>query len=108
MKPAIRKTRLEKKERPARIRNFHLPLPADLYQELSAAAQGEGEPTTVLARRAIRFFLELRRKREVGRQVREFALKYAGTDVDFDSEWEEEGLRVWAAAEGKTGGERDR
>ncbi len=86
-------------ERRPRVRNFHLPLPADLYAELSLAAKGEGEPSTALARRAIQFFLEVRRKRELGRQVREFALRHAGTPVDYDSELAEEGLQVWKAAE---------
>ena len=54
---------------------------------------------TALARRVIQFFLDVRRKREIGRQLRDFAEKYAGTEADLDRDLAEEGLLVWNATE---------
>jgi hypothetical protein len=102
MKPATKKkmkpARTTRKVR-SRLRNFHLPLTEELYLRLAEAAKGEGEPSTALARRAIRFFLEVRGRQETRKQLRAFALQYAGTDVDYDSELAEEGILQWSAAE---------
>lgn len=78
--------------RTASNRNFHLPLPADLYDELRAEAERRGEAATTLARVALAEWLEARRRLVVAEAVTTYATTLAGTTDDLDPEVEAAGL----------------
>ncbi len=69
-------------------RNFHLPLPEDLYSKLMHLSRNSAQPATVLARKALRFWFEQLEKEELDRQIREYACSVSGTDCDLDEELE--------------------
>jgi predicted transcriptional regulator len=70
------------------MRNFHLPLPDEVYQGLRQEAERSSKPATVLARQAIELWLRRRRKLERHRAIAEFAAENAGTSLDLDTELE--------------------
>lgn len=70
------------------MRNFHLPLPDEVYQDLRQEAERSSKPATVLARQAIELWLRQRRKLERHRAIAAFAAEHAGTSLDLDSELE--------------------
>jgi len=70
------------------MRNFHLPLPDDVYGELRAEAERESRPATAIARQAIEIWLRHRRKVARHEAISSFAAEYAGTPFDFDSDLE--------------------
>ncbi len=69
-------------------RNFHIPLPEDLYKRLKEEAHRAKQPATVLARRAIELLLEQRRKAELHEAIAAYAAQHAGTTSDLDEELE--------------------
>lgn len=73
----------------ATLRNFHLPLPKDLYEELRRQARRRGRPATVVAREAIEASLRARRRQELADEISEYARKSAGTAADLDRGLEE-------------------
>jgi predicted transcriptional regulator len=68
---------------PAR-RNFHVPLPDDLYRELQAEAEQAQRPANALAREAIASWLESRRQVRIDQAIRVYAEAVAGTPDDLD------------------------
>lgn len=74
------------------MRNFHVPLPDELHAELRKAADRRDQPATVLARQAIRGWLETERRRILHEEIRGFAERHAGTELDLDPDLEETGL----------------
>lgn len=70
------------------VRNFHVPLPEDLYIELRSEADRSGRPATVLARDAIELWLRQRQKRALHVAIADYAERYAGTEFDLDQELE--------------------
>jgi hypothetical protein len=66
------------------VRNFHVPLPEDLYNKLREEAGRSGSPATELARRAIEGLLEQRRRAALDEAIALYAAKHAGTASDLD------------------------
>jgi predicted transcriptional regulator len=67
-------------------RNFHVPLPDDLYDRLRKQAERSMEPATEIARHAIEDYLEKKRKEALYSAIRDYAKRHAGTPVDLDDE----------------------
>ena len=70
------------------MRNFHLPLPDNIYDDLREEAQRSSRPATALARQAIEIWLRRRRKMNRHRAIASFAAEHAGSPLDLDSELE--------------------
>ncbi len=68
---------------PAR-RNFHVPLPDDLYRALQTEAERAQRPANALAREAIAYWVELRRQEHIDREILAYAQATAGTSADLD------------------------
>ncbi len=73
-------------------RNFHLPLPADLYAQLRREAGKQGRPATVIARHAIEVWLNRTRASELREEITSYARKNAGSDADLDEALEAAGI----------------
>jgi protein-disulfide isomerase len=70
------------------VRNFHLPLPEDIYADLHDEAQRSNRPATSVARQAIQSWLHLRRKIARREAIAAFAAEQAGAALDLDVELE--------------------
>jgi predicted transcriptional regulator len=70
------------------MRNFHLPLPDELYRDLREEATRSSRPATALARQAIELWLHHLRKVARHQAIAAFAAEHAGTPLDFDAELE--------------------
>ena len=70
-------------------RNFHVPLPEELYKRLREEAERSDQPATVLARDAIERWLRDREKSALHDAIAEYATRHGGTAVDIDEELEE-------------------
>ena len=81
----------------SRSRNFHLPLPDDLYTRLHAQADRTGRPATALAREALTSWLRDQQRREVFEAIASYASAVAGTLDDLDPVLEEASLEHLAA-----------
>jgi len=78
----------------ATLRNFHLPLPDDVYQALRDEAAAVKQPATVIARRAIETWLHERKRAAVREAIAAYAAEHAGTSADLDTELEAAGLQM--------------
>ncbi len=67
------------------MKNFHLPLPDQTWSALEAEADKAGMPATKLAREAITWWLEYRRKVSRHAAIAAYASAAAGSDLDLDS-----------------------
>ena len=74
------------------LKNFHVPLPVDLYQRLRKSARSAGRPATELAREAIALWLEQRRRESLHQALSEYTKRWAGTDGDLDEKLEAAGV----------------
>lgn len=81
------------------IRNFHLPLPEDVYEDLKREAKKRGRPATVVARHAIEAWLRQVRRMELSEAIASYASRHAGTPADLDEAFEEAGLESWRNSE---------
>jgi predicted transcriptional regulator len=72
----------------ADMRNFHLPLPDEVYRDLRAEADRTSKPATALARQAIELWLGHRRKVARHEAISAFAAQYAGGPWDLDADLE--------------------
>jgi hypothetical protein len=77
-------------------RNFHLPLPADLYEELRREAGKRGRPATAVARQAIEMWLRRARASELHEEIAAYARKHAGSRADLDEALETAGAEFLA------------
>ncbi len=68
---------------PAR-RNFHVPLPDDLYRALQAEAEQARQPANALAREAIAHWVQRRRQERIDQEILAYAQAMAGTSDDLD------------------------
>ncbi len=82
-----------------RVRNFHLPLPEELYRRLRSQAAAAGQPATVVARHAIEAWLRQRRRSAIHEAIAAYATKAAGTLDDLDPALEAASLEHLAAEE---------
>ena len=70
------------------VRNFHVPLPEDLYRRLRKEAARLGLPATELAREAIRGALKQRQRDALREAIMRYARESAGTRDDLDIDLE--------------------
>ena len=70
-------------------RNFHVPLPDELYKRLREEAERSEQPATVLVRDAIEAWLRDKEKAALHDAIADYATRYGGTGVDIDEELEE-------------------
>jgi len=70
------------------MRNFHLPLPEEVYRDLREEASRSSRPATVLARQVIELWLRHRRKVARHEAIAAFAAENAGSTLDLDTELE--------------------
>jgi hypothetical protein len=66
------------------LKNFHLPLPLDVYEALRDEASRLQKPATALAREAIETWLHHRRRAAVREAIATYAAEHAGSRVDLD------------------------
>jgi hypothetical protein len=85
------------------IKNFHLPLPAAVYEALRQEAAALRKPATVVAREAIEEWLRERRRAAVREAIAAYAAAHAGTRADLDPDLERASLEHW-----QDGGRRKR
>jgi predicted transcriptional regulator len=78
---------------PAR-RNFHVPLPEDLYRALQAEAEQAQQPANALARDAIASWVELRRQARIDQAILAYTQATAGTPADLDPALEAASLEL--------------
>ena len=78
-----------------RRRNFHVPLPEDLYLALQAEAEQAKQPANAVAREAIAHWVEQRRQARIDQAILVYAEKVAGTPDDLDPELEATSLELW-------------
>ena len=84
-----------------RRRNFHLPLPDDLYASLRHEAAAAGRPATDLAREAIQGLIRARRRRALDAAVAAYASESAGSPEDLDMEMEAAAIEHLLSDEGR-------
>ncbi len=78
----------------AMLRNFHLPLPDDVYRALRDEATAVKQPATVIARQAIESWLRERKKAALREAIASYAAEHAGTPADLDTELAAAGLET--------------
>lgn len=66
------------------LRNFHVPIPDDIYARLRAEAAKMKRPATGLAREAIEHWLTERERLVVHEAIAEYARAEAGSAADLD------------------------
>ena len=74
------------------MRSFRLPLPDDVHEALRREATADQRPATELARDALTGWLQARQRERVAKEIRGFALDFAGTELDIDPEFEQAGV----------------
>lgn len=74
------------------LRNFHVPLPANIYGQLKEEAEKRKEPATVVARQAIEYWLKEQKKVARRQAIYEYAKEVAGSLEDLDPELEAAGV----------------
>ena len=77
----------------ASMKNFHLPLPEDLYGDLRAEAERSSVTATTLARQALKEWLRQKRRSHLRHAIETYAAEAAGSTDDLD-----EGLESAAVA----------
>jgi hypothetical protein len=76
------------------LRNFHVPLPEGIYEDLKAEAAAGNRSANALAREAIAYWLDVQRRARVHQEVLEYAMAMAGTEHDLDIALEAAGLEL--------------
>jgi len=66
------------------MKNFHLPLPDRVYDELKTEADRSRMPATSMARHAIQTWLSARKKAARRQAIAAYAAEMAGTEFDLD------------------------
>jgi hypothetical protein len=66
------------------MKNFHLPLPDHIHDELKSEAERSRMPATSRARYAIQTWLAARKKRARRQAIAAYAAEMAGTEFDLD------------------------
>ncbi len=80
---------------PSALRNFHIPLPEDVYRLLRDEAASANRPATVLARHAIETWLRQRRKAALREAIAAYAAAHAGSEADLEPALEAASLELW-------------
>jgi hypothetical protein len=66
------------------MKNFHFPLPDQIYDELKSEAERSRMPATSMARYAIQTWLAARKKTARRQAIAAYAAEMAGTEFDLD------------------------
>ncbi len=74
-------------------KNFHLPLPEALYDELRSAAREVDQPATRFAQELMRVGLDEWRRARRRQQIAAYAREVAGSSEDLDPELERAGVQ---------------
>lgn len=74
------------------MKNFHLPLPEQIYTLLRAEADRTQVPATTLAREAIDSWLKDRARKARHDAIAAYAAEMAGTTLDLDHDLESAGI----------------
>ena len=74
------------------MKNFHLPLPEEIYSHLKAEAARAQVPATILAREAIDSWLRQQLRKARHDAIADYAASMAGTNIDLDSDLETAGI----------------
>ena len=74
------------------MRSFRLPLPDDVHEALRREATADHRPATELARDTLTGCLQASQRERVAKEIRRFALDFAGTELDIDPELEQAGV----------------
>ena len=74
------------------MKNFHLPLPDQIYTGLRAEAQRTGLPATTLAREAVDWWLRQQFRKARHDAIAAYATEMAGTHLDLDADLESAGI----------------
>jgi hypothetical protein len=82
------------------MRNFHVPLPDEVYDNLRKEAERSKRSATTLARRAIEIWLKQQRRAALHQEIAAYADKFAGTDADLDQSLEAASIEHWLDEEG--------
>lgn len=75
-------------------KNFHVPLPEGLYDELRSAAKEADQPATKFAQELMRVGLDEWRRTRLRAQIAAYAREVAGTVDDLDPELERAGIKA--------------
>jgi hypothetical protein len=95
MASPLKKNRNKTTQRALRPRNFHLPLPADTYDELRSASEEMSQPATQLVRSILQNWLKLRKKAQTKNKIAEYTREIESNDVSIDSDFEALGVEHW-------------
>jgi hypothetical protein len=76
-------------------RNFHIPLPEEVYQLLRDEAASVKRPATVLARHAIEAWLRQKKKAALREAIAAYAAAHAGSGADLNPALEAASLELW-------------
>jgi len=74
------------------MKNFHLPLPEPVYDQLRAEAQRTQMPATSIAREAIGAWLQRQKRKARHEAIATYAAQMAGSEFDLDSGLEAAGI----------------
>ena len=74
------------------MKNFHLPLPEQMYTLLRAEAERAQVPATTVAREAIESWLRHQARRTRHDAIAAYAAEMAGTALDIDRDLESAGV----------------
>ena len=73
-------------------RNFHVPLPEELYQALRLEAERRRLPATVLVREVVEEWVERLRAEALHTEIAKYAAENAGGSADIDVQLEAAGI----------------
>src|SRR6059036_3024582 len=73
-------------------RNFHVPLPDELYQALRLEAERRRLPATTLVRKAVEEWVERLRAEALHVEIANYAANHAGSSADLDVQMEAAGI----------------
>jgi hypothetical protein len=76
----------------ASYRNFHVPLPDEIYRALRSEAALRRRAATALVREAVEDRLERRRAEALHADIADYAARHAGTPADLDQALEAAGI----------------
>jgi predicted DNA-binding protein len=85
----------------ATAHNFHLPLPAGVYNRLRSEAERQRKPATQLVKQALEYWLEEQEKLSLHEEIARYAAEVAGTGDDLDKQLEDASLEHLQNSENK-------
>jgi len=74
------------------MKNFHVPLPEQTYDNLRAVAERMQVPATTLAREAVDWWLRHQYRKARHEAIAAYAVEMSGTPLDLDADLESAGI----------------